>query len=378
MNHVFIVTTSFPDAAFQPGQEAAGAFVADFAEALSRQVHVTVVAPSSRDDEEQGERLSIRRFAVPKLPLSLLDPINPAHWPAIIKTLRAGQAALNSAVSQAPPDHIFALWALPSGYWANQVRRHRGIPYSTWALGSDIWTLGRVPLVKNMLRNVLRASRLRFADGVRLTNDVKAISGMDCWFLPSSRTLPARPAKRLAAQPPYRLAFLGRWHPNKGIDLLLESLGRLTGDDWHRIESVRICGGGPLEGLVRERCATLEHAGRPVKMMGYLNKQEATALMGWADYVMLPSRIESIPVVFSDAMQGGCPIVCSPVGDLPHLIDKYKIGQVAREVGADAFAEALRHILLRSPASYEPGLHVAAHDFSVETAAAAFLQRITG
>ena len=103
MNHVFIVTTSFHDAALKPGQEAAGAFVADFAQALSQQVHVTVVAPSSRDGEEQGGRLSIRRFAVPKLPLSLLDPINPAHWPAIIKTLRAGQAALNSAGLQSAP-----------------------------------------------------------------------------------------------------------------------------------------------------------------------------------------------------------------------------------------------------------------------------------
>ncbi len=378
MNRVFIVTTSVPDASLKPGQEAAGAFVADFAEALSRQADVTVIAPGGRDADESCSRVTVRRFAVPRLPLSLLEPVNPLHWLSIIKTLRSGMLALNSAVSRQRPDHIFALWALPSGFWANRLWHHRGIPYSTWALGSDIWSLGRVPIVRSVLRRVLREGQIRFADGVRLSSDVKCLSEMDCRFLPSSRVLPDRQLKRISGQPPFRIAFLGRWHPNKGVDILLESLSRLAEEDWHRIQEVRVCGGGPLEQLVHDRCTTMSRAGRPVTVGGYLNKNEAADLMGWADYLVLPSRIESIPVVFSDAMQSGCPIVCTPVGDLQALNDRYRIGEVADDVTPGAFCDALRRILRRAPDEFAAGLTAAAHDFSPENAAAEFMRQVFG
>ena len=30
---------------------------------------------------------------------------------------------------------------------ATGLKRRRGVPVTTWCLGSDIWTLGRIPLV---------------------------------------------------------------------------------------------------------------------------------------------------------------------------------------------------------------------------------------
>ncbi|WP_237582769.1 hypothetical protein, partial [Salmonella sp. hn-h4] len=74
------------------------------------------------------------------------------------------------------------------------------------------------------------------------------------------------------SQPPYRLLFLGRWHPNKGVDLLLDSLAMLRDEDWQAIERVEIQGGGPMEGLVRERVAALYEARRPVEVGGFLDK----------------------------------------------------------------------------------------------------------
>ncbi|OZB57548.1 MAG: hypothetical protein B7X35_00940, partial [Halothiobacillus sp. 14-56-357] len=70
---LLIVTTSYPDDS--DGAAAAGVFVRDFALALVEQGHqVTVIAPSqtSRTKIEAGVR--VQRFAVPKLPLSLLKP----------------------------------------------------------------------------------------------------------------------------------------------------------------------------------------------------------------------------------------------------------------------------------------------------------------
>ncbi len=369
LKNIAVITTSFPDDAFTDGQEAAGGFVYDFARALTAHARVTVIAPSLRKTREMSDALTIQRFAVPELPLSLLNASQPVHWPAILKTLRAGQSALREVVGETAIDHVVALWALPCGYWAYRINQEQSIPYSVWALGSDIWTLGRIPVVKTILGTVLRQASHRFADGYLLANDVKRISDRECRFLPSSRDLAPQRPRQFAARPPYKLAYLGRWHHNKGIDLLLDSLSLLGDDDWAKIEAVRICGGGPLQDVVREKVEALLVSGRSVTLRGYLNKEAAGALLAWADYVLLPSRIESIPVIFSDAMQSACPVITMPVGDLPRLAREYATGIVAESVSADGFKIAIQKALITAPAHFQQQLDYARQQFSVTQSA---------
>lgn len=373
--HLLLITTSFPDN--QPGSEAAGSFVADFAGALSEHVDVTIVTPGRQRmaDEERGN-ITIRRFTVPRMPLSLLSPANPVQWVWIVETLRSGRQAIEQLVSEAKVDHILALWALPSGYWAKKAWKKYGITYSTWALGSDIWSLGKIPFVRGILSRVLKDSYRCFADGYLLKEDVEKISGRSCEFLASTRKLTIEGEKSLSGAPPYRLAFLGRWHLNKGVDLLLDSLKMLGDNDWKNIEEVRICGGGPLEEAVHSACDLLEKEGRPVKLEGYLDKRAAADLMMWADYLLIPSRIESIPVVFSDAMQGRCPLIAMPVGDLPRLLSEFNVGLLAEDTTPSAFAKAIRSALSTPPVEYSGGLEQTCKQFSVEQAVNRFMHFI--
>src|SRR5690606_15493109 len=122
-----------------------------------------------------------------------------------------------------------------------------GVDYSVWTLGSDIWTLGRIPFLRGHLHRVLAEARHCFSDGVRLAADTRAIAGREVEFLPSTRNILGSVRGEVRPSPPWRLLFLGRWHPNKGIDLLLEALAGLNDDDWARVESMTICGGGPLD-----------------------------------------------------------------------------------------------------------------------------------
>ncbi|MFQ6023266.1 MAG: glycosyltransferase family 4 protein [Acidiferrobacterales bacterium] len=366
MSHLALLTTSFPNG--QPGIEAAGSFVADFAAELAQRLKITVVAPGNETDQKTQGPFTVHRFAVPQLPLSLLKPSNPAHWGNIIRTLYAGQKATERLVRTKDIDHILALWVLPSGYWARRAWKHHGIPYSVWALGSDIWTLSTLPIVKNVLQVVLRDSDNCFADGYLLKQDVECLSEHTCEFLPSVRKLPLRGAKAVATRPPFRLAFLGRWHPHKGVDLLVEALKLLDESDWHKIKEVRIAGGGPLETLVKSGCATLRAVGRPVTVRGYLDKAQAAELLFWADYLVLPSRIESIPVIFSDAMQAGCPLIATPVGDLPRLLNEYDVGILSAETSSHSLAAAIRSGINGSPNAFSAGLRRALKQFSVERA----------
>ena len=370
--NLLIATTSYPDAS--EGEAAAGVFVRDFVRALNEQGHrVGIVAPGAeqRDTNEQG--ILVKRFMVPKQPLSLLKPQKPSDWPAIMQTLRNGRRAVYAACRENRFDHILALWVLPSGMWARSAAKRSGIPYSTWALGSDIWSLGKVPVVRQLLKWVLRGARYRYADGFQLAGDVERISGMDCSFLPSARRLGVSQARPVSQNPPYRLAFLGRWHPNKGIDLLLEALQRLTDKDWQRIEAVRIFGGGPMEDWVRTKGEHLKERGRPVEIGGYLNRNEAADLLSWADFVVIPSRIESIPVIFSDAMQMGLPVIAMPVGDLPALINTHRCGLVAEQVTAIALTTALQTALRDKTSTYADGIKAACLRFDINESARRFI-----
>jgi len=372
MRHIALVTTSYPDG--KPGTEAAGSFVADFAEELSQRVRVTVVAAGTEDEISETGNLCIRRFAVPRLPLSLLKPANPLHWGALITTMKAGLNAVDHLAAEDKPDHLLALWVLPSGYWAHRAAKRYGFDYSVWALGSDVWTLARIPVVKSVFKNVAIHAARRFADGVELGNEVTSISGTDCHFLPSTRRLPAVQGKHLVTEQPYKLAFLGRWHPNKGTDLLLDALQQLDDESWRKISEVRIFGGGPQEPSVRQAVASLESQGRPILVGGYLDKQDAAELIGWADYLLLPSRTESIPVIFSDAMQVGTPLIATPVGDLPQLHQKYNFGVVAQEISSGAFSNAISEALTGSPELYAQGTALARAEFDLTRIVDRFLR----
>jgi glycosyltransferase involved in cell wall biosynthesis len=350
MDHVGLITSSYPDG--KPGQEAAGSFVADFAHELSLHLRVTVVAASSVDSLTSDGALTVRRFAVPRTPLSLLKPLRPSDWIPIIQTLHAGRRALASLAKLDRPDHILGLWALPGGYWAEAVARQYNLPFSIWALGS-------------------------YADGIQLARDVEEICDLECRFLPSTRQLPQPAESGLSSKPPYKLAFLGRWHVNKGIDLLLDALFLLTDQDWEKIAEVRINGGGPVDGQVRNAVRKMQTLRRPVTLGGYLDKREASDLFGWADYLLLPSRIESIPVVFSDAVQLRTPIVSTPVGDLPRLYEKFPFGIIASELSVPAYAEAIRSALNSVASKYVDDLNLASQEFDLKTIVARFLAEIS-
>ncbi len=374
IRRVVLVTTSFPESVL--GSEAAGGFVSDFATVLAGRVDVAVVAPGADPGHARSGDIEVYRYRAPVQPLSLLRPQNPAHWPAILQTLKSGGRALEAALDHRPADHVFALWVLPSGYWARRCARRTGTPYSVWALGSDIWTLGRVPLVRSMLRTVLRGAAHRFADGYKLAEDVRTISQMSCHFLASARRFPASANPRLRGGPPYRLAYLGRWHRNKGTDLLLAALDRLPEQAWARIEAVRIAGGGPLDADIRTACETLKSKGRPLMLEGYLEPSEAAALFSWTDFICIPSRIESIPVVFSDALQARRPVIATPVGDLPRLLDDGAAGILAKATSVSAYAAAIMSAVTQPTSAFGDGLDNLRRQFDVEAIAGSFLDRI--
>lgn len=365
-----LITSSFPIG--RDGSEAAGSFVADLVEELARHIEVRVVAPGYIATRERwAERVTIHRYAAPAQPLSTLKPWRFLDLQWIWRVWRGGMQATRDATVDGSAS-ILALWALPCGAWARQAARAHGIGYSVWMLGSDVWSLGRLPVVRRILRAVMRNAGSRYADGLQLARDCEAICGLPVEFLPTTRAVASRDPPPRSAAPPYRFVFIGRWHHNKGVDLLLDALAMLDEADWERIAGVAIFGGGPLQALVHEKAQDLLDAGRPLEVEGFIPKTEAERAIVRADWVMIPSRIESIPVIFSDAMKLGRPVIATPVGDLPQLVAE-GCGIMCASIDAEAIASAVR-IACRDTEERAANLAACAEKFSLRSVVQKILQ----
>jgi glycosyltransferase involved in cell wall biosynthesis len=95
--------------------------------------------------------------------------------------------------------------------------------------------------------------------------------------------------------------FLGRLEGVKGADLLPAIAQRLAG-------TLAIAGDGPLRGLLDSRAAADPRG--VLRMLGTL--ADPVPWLVAADALLLPSRLEGMPLVFLEAAACRCPVVATP------------------------------------------------------------------
>jgi glycosyltransferase involved in cell wall biosynthesis len=374
---IWILTSSFP-ANPGDGRAAAGLFVADFAAALAEAGHqVRVVTPDKQAGEKRdppGVRVHWFAWRGGRKTLSNLRPYLPADALATISLFRRGAQALEDLWRQETPDHVLAMWAAPGGILAVWLKRRRGVPVTIWCLGSDVWTLGRYPVLRGVVRRVLRASDFVFADGVQLAEDAARLAGRPCEFMPSSRRLDRALARRLpSSEDGVRFLFIGRYARVKGVDVLLEAMAEFS----RREPSghLYLFGGGPLEAQIRERAARSDLQGR-VTIGAWADEATAVSWLAASDCVVIPSRMESIPVIFSDALQMGRPLIASDVGDMGRLLREHPAGLVVPPEDASALCAAMLQMAAQDRDRYTPCIQELAAQFDVARVAAAWIRRV--
>ena len=215
---------------------------------------------------------------------------------------------------------FLALWALPSGIFARWINRWFGVPYVIWLLGSDVWKAPSYPFGRTLLRKVIEDSNGAYADGSELAAEAFRLSGKSIEFLPSIRRLPPPPA---ILPEPVDVLFIGRYHENKAPDLLIEAFAGV-----HRCRpdaKLRLHGQGTLRPHLERQ---VEQLGLQdvVTVAGSLSAVEVAGALACAKVLVIPSRIESIPLILGDAMQAGVPVVATEVGDMGELVRRHKLG----------------------------------------------------
>lgn len=156
---------------------------------------------------------------------------------------------------------------------------------------------------------------------------------------------PWRPGQTL------RLGALGRLHPVKGYDVLLDALALLKAQGLAAPApfEVLVAGdGGELERLEAQRTAAgLDN----VRFSGFCAAPQGF-LAGLHLYLQ-PSRSEGLCVAAHEAMQAGLPVLASAVGELPYSIAPGETGWLTPPGEAAALANALGQALA-DPARLAP------------------------
>jgi glycosyltransferase involved in cell wall biosynthesis len=129
---------------------------------------------------------------------------------------------------------------------------------------------------------------------------------------------------------------VGRLHPQKGYDVLLDAVGRWAGADTPPL--LAVAGDGPLHDELAARIAAER---LPVVLLG--RRSDVPDLLGAADVCVLPSRWEGSPFTAQEALRAGTPLVATRAGGIPELVgdaaDLVPVGD------APALADALKRVL---------------------------------
>lgn len=377
IDSLIIVTSSY---AYMPENAYinSGVFVRDFARAIAEHGIKVIIVTQQRNTpvcEDPGiDVIAYPWSGIDRQPVELTFK-KLSDLLHIWSLLREGKKAIRRIPVPNSKTRCLCMWTVPAGYMAMKALKGKGIPYDVWCLGSDIWNYGRKRSSRWLIKKILKNAQNLFSDGYGLTEDVQSLSGRNCTFLASSRMLPdeTKVVPELMQDKP-NLLFIGRWHPNKGVDFLPETMRLLKqiGVDAH----LHIFGGGMLREDLTERISR-NGVKDSITVHGYADSGTAVAYLKTCDVLIIPSRLESIPIIFSDAVKCGIPIVATEVGDLGVLIRKYQIGEVVQPSSPQMLAEGIQHVLTKDRSPFSAGALQAAQHFDVRTSAVKYLQTVT-
>jgi glycosyltransferase involved in cell wall biosynthesis len=134
--------------------------------------------------------------------------------------------------------------------------------------------------------------------------------------------------------------FLGRFNETKGAFRLLDAYRALPATSRARARVV-FGGDGEVEEL-RQRAAEF---GPDVVVHSWLDREQRDRLLAASDVLVLPSRREGFPMSVLEGMAHGLPVIVTPVGGIPDVIQHGREGLLVEAGNHDALTAALARMI---------------------------------
>lgn len=197
--------------------------------------------------------------------------------------------------------------------------------------------------IKAAIIDRLQAFSFRRADRIMLTTEAmkRKVSETYKISLENSAVIPNYvDTDRLSPMPTLdrikgRICFVGRLHPVKNLDLLIEALGQLP-----QASLVLVGRGQQREEL--ERLA--QHHQANVQFLGVLPHAQIPLELNRSEVFILPSRSEGHPKALIEAMSCGLPVIGTDVSGIRELIQHGKTGWLCQP-NLESIRAALQELL---------------------------------
>ncbi len=348
---ILIVTSQFPIA----GEPNRGRPIHQTVRALSTLAEVRVLSPVARYPSWAMPRSYLYRASDPDFRVPGCD-VRYVGYPALPAVSRPYNGWLCSRALHAPlrefaPDVVLSYWLYPDAFGAMLAARRAGLPLVVGARGSDLRV--RDAISRHLTRPVLQAAqrilvvsedlgRVAVRDYGADAAKIRAIpNGCDATIFHPRPQGDARAALGLDSGVPL-IAYVGRLVPEKGLRELLDATAALA----QRLPGLQLAlvGEGPMRAELEARIAAMP--GVRVHLPGAQGPQEVARWMAASDLVTLPSYSEGHPNVLVEALACGRPVVATPVGGIPEVVDT-DCGLLVAVRDAAALAEGLAAALGR-------------------------------
>ena len=348
---ILIVTSQFPIA----GEPNRGRPIHQTVRELSKLAEVRVLSPVARYPRWATPRSYLFRASDPAHTVPGCD-VRYVDYPALPLITRPFNGALCARTLHVPlrafaPDVVLSYWLYPDAYGAMRAARRAGLPLVAGARGSDLRV--RDALSKRLTRPVLHAAqrilvvsedlgRVAVRDYGADPARIRAIpNGCDATIFHPQPRSDARAALGIDADAEL-VVYVGRLVPEKGLRELLDAAAALA-PQRPKLQ-LALIGEGPMRAELDSRLAA-EPALR-AHLPGAQGPHEVARWMAAADLVTLPSYSEGHPNVLVEALACGRPVVATPVGGIPEVVDA-DCGLLVPARDSAALAAGLRDALDR-------------------------------
>jgi glycosyltransferase involved in cell wall biosynthesis len=311
-------------------------------------VRATVLGPRASADDAAWLRGELE-----SADLIEAGPVGAGPWgaaPAVLARLRALLPSVDLV-------HVHGLLNPLSSGAARLARDRRPVVIGPFGTLSRYTFSYRRAAAKRWYFRFADAPNLRGAEALHFTTDAErdeaAWHGIEFGSRahvvppPYRGSAPATPAAGVPGDAPTVL-YLGRLHPVKGIDLLIDAWPSV------RARSPRarlvIAGSGPpaYEAMLRTRAASLGVHADSVGFPGFVQDADKARWLATAAACALPSRHENFGIAMLDAVAAGVPTVVTPGVQLAPWIEAQGVGVVS-DRSTEAVALALVRVLNDAP-----------------------------
>ena len=315
----------------------AGSFVHNQVRFLKEHCHIESIVPTPWFPFPGFGRWSAYRKALRREQMDGVEVRRPRYvtyprrfmlataWRSYLKALKVATDRL--------PDVIHAHCAYPDGLAAVHFGRSISRPVVITVHGHDMKDLSRHPRWRGLIREALQGADAIIAVSKELASLVEEVSGIPA---ASIKRIPngvdcslfSFDGSRRPGEGAWKILYVGRFDPAKGIGLLLEACAALIAQG--RDIQLRLVGGGASTG----RGEAFVHQAHELGLsdrVAFVNEvawQDIPQQMAEADLFVLPSLSEGFPLVIVEALASGLPVVSTRCGGPEEVIDD-SVGRLA-------------------------------------------------